>query len=61
MRRQFEKYVIGSSKYAHWIRIYLSFHVRSVSGPVVYGRPQNPKTSEDPFRHDITPLTISTL
>ena len=32
------------SKYAHWIGLYLSFHLSWVLGPFVYGRLQNLKT-----------------
>jgi len=42
------------SKYAHWIGLYLSFHLSWVLGPFVHGRLL--KTSKDTFGHDITPL-----
>jgi len=40
------------SKYAHWIGLYLSFHLSWVFGPFVRGRLQNLQTSEDTFGHD---------
>ena len=58
LRRRSEKCIIQGSKYAHWIRLYLSFHLNWVLGPFVHGRLQNLKTSEDTFGHDITPLRI---
>jgi len=57
VRRWSEKYVIEGSKYAHWIGLYLSFHLNWVLGPFVLGRLQNLQTSEDTFAHVITPLT----
>jgi len=56
VRRQSEKYVIEGSKYAHWIGLYLSFHLNWVLGPFVYGRLQYLQTSEVTFAHVITPL-----
>ena len=56
MRRRSEKYVIEGSKYAHWIGLYLSFHLNWVLGPFVHGRLQNPQTSKVTFAHVITPL-----
>jgi len=47
------KCVTKGSKYAHWIGLYLSFHLSWVLGPFVHGRLQNLKTSEDTFGHDI--------
>ena len=55
MRRQSEKYVIEGFKYAHWIGLYLSFHLNWVLGPLVHGRLQNLQTSEVTFAHVITP------
>ena len=49
MRRQFEKCVTEGSKYAHWIGLYLSFHLNWVLGPFVRGRLQNLQTSEVTF------------
>jgi len=54
--RRSEKYVIEGSKYAHWIGLYLSFHLNWVLGPFVHGRLQNLPTSEVTFAHVITPL-----
>ena len=56
MRRRSEKYVVEGSKYAHWIGLYLSFHLNWVLGPFVHGRLQNLQTSEVTFAHVITPL-----
>ena len=56
MRRRSEKYVAKGSTYAHWIGLYLSFHLSWVLGPVVYGRLRNLKTSEVTFAHVITTL-----
>ena len=56
MRRPSENYVIEGSKYAHWIGLYLGFHLNWVSGPFVHGRLQNLQTSEVTFAHIITPL-----
>jgi len=55
VHRRSEKYIVEGSKYAHWIGLYLSFHLSWVLGPFVHGRLQNLKTSEDTFGHDITP------
>ena len=57
MRQQTEKYVGEGSKFAHWIGLYLSFHLNSVLGSFVHDRLQNLKTSEVTFAHGITPLT----
>ena len=56
MRRRSEKNVVEGSKYAHWIGLYLSFHLNRVLGPVVHGRLQNLQTSEVTFAHAITAL-----
>jgi len=56
VRRRSEKYVLKDSKYAHWIGLYLSFHLNWVLGPFVHGRLQNLRTSEVTFAHVITPL-----
>jgi len=56
VRRRSEKYVVEGSKYAHWIRLYLSFHLNWVLGPFVHGRLQNLQTSEVTFAHVETPL-----
>ena len=56
MRRRSEKYIIEGSKYAHWIGLYLSFHLNWVLGPSVHGRLQNLQTNEVTFAHAITPL-----
>ena len=56
MCRRSEKCVIKGSKYTHWIRLYLSFHLNWVLGLFVYGRFQNLQTSEVLFTHVITPL-----
>ena len=61
MSRRSEKYVAEGSKYAHWIGLYLSFHLNWVLGPFVYGRFQNLQTSEVTFAHVITPLTMHVL
>ena len=57
MRRWSEKCIAEGSKYAHWIGLYLSFHLNWVLGPFVYGRLQNLQTSEDTFGRDITNLS----
>jgi len=59
--RQSEKYVIEGSSYAHWIGLYLSFHLNWVLGPFVHGRLQNLQTSEVTFAHAITPLIFTYL
>ena len=59
MRRRSEKYVIEGSKYAHWIGLYLGFHLNWVLGPFVQGRLQNLQTNEVTFAHVITPLSSS--
>jgi len=56
VHRRSEKYIVEGSKYAHWIGLYLSFHLSWVLGPFVYGRLQNLRTSEVTFAHVITPL-----
>jgi len=56
VRRRSEKFIAEGSKYAHWIGLYLSFNFSWVLGPFVHVRPQNLKTSEDTFGHDITRL-----
>ena len=58
MRRRSEKCITEGSNYAHWIGLYLSFHLNWVLGPIVHGRLQNLQTSEDTFVHDITPLNM---
>ena len=60
LRRQSEKYITKDSRYAHWIELYLSFHLSWVLGPFVHDRLQNMKTSEYTFGHDITPLIKET-
>ena len=49
MRQRSEKYVVEGSKYAHWIGLYLSFHLNRVLGPFVHDRLQNLQTSEVTF------------
>ena len=61
MHRWCKKYIIEGSKYAHWIRLYLSFHLNWVLDPLVYGRLQNLQTSEGTFAHVITPLIVHHL
>ena len=56
MRRRFEKHIIKGSKYAHWIGLYLSFHLNWVLGPFVHGRVQNLQTTEVTFARVKTPL-----
>jgi len=56
VRRRSEKYVVEGSKYAHWIGLYLSFHLSWVLGPFVHGRFQNLQTSGATFVHVITLL-----
>jgi len=41
VRQQSEKYIAEGSKYAHWIGLYLSFHLNWVLDPLVHGRLQN--------------------
>ena len=54
-----EKCVAKCSEYAHWIGLFLSFHLCWLLGPFVHGRLRIMKTSEDTFGHDITPLKVS--
>ena len=61
MRRRSEKYVPEGSKYAHWIGLHLSFHLKWVLGPFFHGRLQNLQTSEVIFAHVIAPLTFFLL
>ena len=61
MRLQSEKYVAEGSKYAHWIELYLSFHLNWVLGPFVHHRLQSLQASEVTFAHVITPLRIAYL
>ena len=56
LRRRSKKCVAEGSKYAHWIGLYLSFHLIWVLGPFAHGRLQNMKTSEDTFGHNTTSL-----
>jgi len=58
VHRRSEKYAAEGSKYAHWIGLYLSFHLNWALGPFVHGRLQNLQTSEDTLAHVITPLKI---
>jgi len=57
VRRQSEKCVAEGSKYAHWMELYLRFHLNWVLGQFVHGRLQNLQTSELTSAHVITPLT----
>ena len=57
MRQQSKKYVAEGSKYAHWIGLYLSFHLNWVLDPFFHGRLQNLQTSEVTSAHVIIPLT----
>jgi len=41
MRQRSEMYVPESSKYGHWIGLYLSLHLNWVLGPFLHGRLQN--------------------
>jgi len=59
--RPIEKCVAEGSKCAHWIGLYLSFHLSWVLSPFVHGRLQNLKTNEDTFGHDITPSKVQCL
>ena len=61
MRRRSEKYVIEGSKYAHWIGLYLGFHLNWVLGPFVHGRLQNLQTSAVTFARVITPLSSKAM
>jgi len=61
LHRQSEKCIAKGSKYAHWIGLYLSFHLSWLSDPFVHGRLQNLKTNEDTFAHDITLLRDSIM
>jgi len=56
MRWRSEKCVTEGSKYAHWIGLYLSFHLNWVLGPFVHRRLQILQTSEVTFARVITPL-----
>jgi len=58
LHRRSEKCIVEGSKYAHWIRLYLSFHLSWILDLFVHGRLQNLKASEDTFGHDITPLNV---
>jgi len=53
--------VAKGSKYAHWIGLYLGFHLSWVLGPFVHGRLQNLKTSEATFGHELTSLNQNLL
>jgi len=57
VRQRSEKYVVEGSKHAHWVGLYLSFHLNWVLGSFVHGRLQNLQTSEVTFAHVITPLS----
>jgi len=57
LRRRSQKCVNESSMYAHWVGLYPSFPLNWVLGPFGHGGLQNVKTSEDPFGHDIIPLS----
>jgi len=61
VRRWSEKYVIEGFKYAHWIGLYLSFHLNWILGPFVHGSLQNLQTSEGAFAHVITPSTCVSM
>jgi len=61
VRRRSEKYVIEGSKYAHWIGLYLSFHLHWVFGPFVHVRLQILQTSAVTFAHVITSLSTVKL
>jgi len=54
--RRSEKYVVEGSMYAHWIGLYLSFHLNWVLDPFVHGRLQILQTSEVTFARVIAPL-----
>jgi len=56
VRQQPKRYIAEGRKYAHWIGLYLSFHLNWVLGPFVHGRLQNLQTSEVTLVHVITPL-----
>ena len=56
MHRWSEKCIAEGSEYAHWIELYLSFHLNWVLGPFVHGRLQNLQTNEVTFAYVITPL-----
>jgi len=58
VRRRSENYVVKGSKYAHWIGLYLSFHLNWVLGPFVHGKLQSLQTSEVTFTQAITPLNM---
>ena len=51
---QWFKKCVTEGEYAHWIGLYLSFHLSWVLGPFVHGRLQN--LSENTFGRDITPV-----
>jgi len=58
VRQRSEKCIAKGSKYAHWVGLYLSFHLNWVLGPFSHDRLQNLQTSEVTFAHVITPLII---
>ena len=59
MPRRSDKCVAEGSKYAHWIGLFLSFHLNWAFGPFVHGRLQDLQTSEVTFVHVIAPLRQS--
>jgi len=61
VRQRSEKHVIEGSKYAHWIGLYLSFHLSWVLGPFVHGRLQNLQTSKVTSARVISPLSKTQL
>ena len=56
VHRRFEKYIVRGFKYAHWIGLYVSFHLNWVLDPFVHGKLENLQTSEVTFARVITPL-----
>jgi len=58
VRRRSEKYIGEGSKYAHWIGLYLSFHLDWVLGPFVHSRLQNLQPSEVTNARVITSLNF---
>ena len=58
MRGRSEKCIAEGYKYAHWIGLYLGFHLNWVLGLFVHGGLQNLQTNEVTFVHVITPIRM---
>ena len=56
MRQRSEKCIAEGTRHAHWIGLYIIFHLNWVLGPFVRGRLHNLQTSGATFARVITPL-----